>query len=288
MKYRVGLIEEIKETLENLAEIYESRGDYRTQKFIATNLTLYRYPDLSRNEAKAVIDRIINYLSEKNGGSVVSYPEINSGKIIERRLRRIENELTRLSSNPALEKKVAKLEEDLRKIRVDSIRGLNGDVKEQKNQVKKFETSETKVFVIMPFDPIFDDIWNGGIKRACNSENMGCIRVDKIDLSTWITDDIKKYLGMADIVITDITGNNPNVMFELGWALAKDKKQIVIRQLDDPNRVPFDVKDIRYISYTNSWSGIEKLCNDIRKFIKSTSESLSEKPTRKKQGKRKT
>jgi nucleoside 2-deoxyribosyltransferase len=133
----------------------------------------------------------------------------------------------------------------------------------------------------MPFSPIFDDVWTGGIKRACDKEKMGCIRVDKVELSTWISDDIKKYLDMADIVITDITGNNPNVMFELGWALAKDKKQIVIRDKNDPNKVPFDVKDIRHIAYTNSWSGIENLYDDICSFIKSTSETLEEKPAKK-------
>jgi hypothetical protein len=28
---------------------------------------------------------------------------------------------------------------------------------------------------------------------------------------------------LTDTIITDITGNNPNVIFELGWALVKRK-----------------------------------------------------------------
>ena len=275
---------ELETILEEIKIDFRVRGLRKEAELIKKH-SLDAQSSIDVGDLKNVISRVVRSISRSrpDGMSYSAFPTSESR--LENRLNRIEGELNKLGSNPALEKKVAKLEEDLRKVRVDSIRNLEGDGQEQKNQTKKFETSETKVFVIMPFNPIFDDVWDGGIKRACNSENLGCLRVDKVELSTWISDDIKKYLEMADIVITDITGNNPNVMFELGWAIAKDKKQIVIRQKDDPNKVPFDVKDIRYISYTNSWSGIEKLCKDICSFIKSTSETLGEKPA--KNGKKK-
>lgn len=208
-------------------------------------------------------------------GSGVSFGET----ILERRIGELENELTRLRSNPSLEKKVAKLEQEVRKVRVASVTASEGGEKEQEDILKKYKSAKNKVFVIMPFAPIFDDVWKGGIERACSSEDYVCLRVDKISLSTWITKDIEDCIGMADVVVSDITGNNPNVMFELGWALAKAKKPIVIRQQDDPNQIPFDVHGIRYIPYANSWSGIENLFKQICKFIKSTSETVGEEPT---------
>jgi hypothetical protein len=210
--------------------------------------------------------------------SEYGYPE----ERLERRIIELENELSRLRSNPALEQKVAKLEKELQKIRVASTISMEGNEKKQEDMLKRYKSTEKKVFVIMPFAPIFDDVWKGGIERSCNAEDFGCLRVDKISLSSWITEDIVNYLKMADFVISDITGNNPNVMFELGWALALEKKPIVIRQRDDPNTIPFDVKDIRYIPYENSWSGIEKLFTEICKFLKSTAETSNEKPTQKK------
>ncbi len=89
-------------------------------------------------------------------------------------------------------------------------------------------------------------------------------------------------------MIADITGNNPNVMFELGWALALGKMPIVIRNEDNPNKVPFDVKDIRFISYTNSWGGIEDLRKSICNFLRSTSKTLREVSTQEKPQKKKT
>jgi nucleoside 2-deoxyribosyltransferase len=134
----------------------------------------------------------------------------------------------------------------------------------------------------MPFNPVFDDVWQGAIKRACAMENFACLRVDEIRLSSWITKDIESNIEIADVVIADITKSNPNVMFELGWALAKNKAPIVIRQKDDSIDVPFDVKGIRHLPYLNTWSGIEKLYREICKFIKTTTEQIVEKKQEKK------
>jgi len=203
------------------------------------------------------------------------------------RIAKLESQLDEFRSNPALEKKVAKLEKELRKVKVASTVTMEGNKKEREDMLKNYKEAEKKVFVIMPFALIFDDVWNGGIERACKSEDFGYLRVDKISLSSWITEDIVNYIELADFVIADITGNNPNVMFELGWALARDRKPIVIRQKGDPNEVPFDVKGIRYISYVNSWSGIERLYRDICKFLKTTLETAEEKPTTEKSNKKK-
>ena len=232
--------------------------------------------ELTAGEAKGILVSISNLLHPPDGET--RYAE---GRL-ERKIIELERELARVRSNPVLEKKVAKLEEDLRKLRLASVKALENNEKEQEDMLKKYKSADRKVFVVMPFARIFDDVWRGGIQRACNTEGFNCLRVDKISLSSWITKDIRKCIEMADVVIADITGSNPNVMFELGWALALGKKPIVIRQQEDPDKVPFDVKDIRYISYSNSWSGIEKLYKKICVFIRSTKETLSEESKEKK------
>ena len=92
----------------------------------------------------------------------------------------------------------------------------------------------------MPFAQNFNDVWLGGIKPACTDCRYAPLRVDEISLSSLITEDIQSYMRMANVVIADITGNNPNVMFELGWALAKGKKPIVICQEEQTSKIPFD------------------------------------------------
>jgi hypothetical protein len=231
-------------------------------------------------ELRARIMELEMLVPSRDSEQMVRVDDYEEG--LERRIRELEAELEELRSNPALEKKVSQIEEQVRKIRVASVAITEDSEKEQENMLKQYKTAKKKVFVIMPFAQVFDDVWHGGIKRACDSEDIGYLRVDKISLSSWITEDIKNYLGMADFVIADTTGNNPNVMFEFGWALALKKTPIVIRQKEDPNALPFDVKDIRHISYQNNWSGIENLYSEICKFLRTTSETSEDTEKKKK------
>lgn len=216
-----------------------------------------------------------NFLSELESPQGTGRIYAARGQGLERRMAYLEREIAELRSNPAIESKLDRIKQEISELRAQATKKEKSS-KEQKDMLKEYKEAREKVFVIMPFAPFFDDVWKGAIERACGNKEYGCLRVDKISLSSWITDDIVNYIDMADFVVADTTGSNPNVMFELGWALALKKKPIVIRQKDDPNTVPFDVKDIRFISYVNSWSGIETLFKEICEFLQSTSESVAE------------
>jgi len=153
---------------------------------------------------------------------------------------------------------------------------------EQNNMVKKFNSSKNRVFVIMPFSPDFDDVWNGGIKRACLENDSAALRVDQVSLSSWITDDVEEYIKKSYVVIADVTGSNPNVMFELGYALAKSKDPIIIMQTQGSDKVPFDISGMRRIEYEDSWQGIEQLAKDLKKYLVMTFSKQKKRKTRKK------
>jgi nucleoside 2-deoxyribosyltransferase len=70
-----------------------------------------------------------------------------------------------------------------------------------------------------------------------------------IDLKTpgSITDQIWHGIRRADVVMVDVTKNNPNVFYELGLAHALGKEVIVITQ--NVAKVPFDIKTLRLLSY---------------------------------------
>lgn len=263
-------------TLRYFQDYFVSTGNVEGSDFTDFILTSISRRSLTVGEATHILRNLDLILSD---GEVPR--EYTEGGLVGK-IEALERQLAYLRTNPALAKKIARLEKEVEKLRVASITSPEGSEKKQEDMLKRFKGAEKKVFVVMPFAQIFDDVWKGGIERACNSEDFGCLRVDKISLSSWITEDIKEYVKMADFVIADITQNNPNVMFELGWALALEKKPIVIRQQGDPDKVPFDVKDIRYIPYVNSWSGIESLFKGICKFLKTTSETVNEEPTEKK------
>lgn len=137
----------------------------------------------------------------------------------------------------------------------------------QIEQQPKIDLSDkSSIFVIMPFDQQFNDVWKGGIQRASEKLGFKPVRVDMINRSSNITDDIVISIEKCNMAIVDVTGNNPNVMFELGYTLAKAKPNIIISQ--SANFLPFDIRNIRTIVYSNSWSGIEELSNKLQDFLK--------------------
>lgn len=135
----------------------------------------------------------------------------------------------------------------------------------------------TSVFVIMPFQKDFNDVWKGAIEKATKNEGLSAVRVDMINKSSNITDDIIDSIKKCRVAIVDVSTNNPNVMFELGYAVALNKPNIIISQ--SVEFLPFDIRNIRTIVYVNSWSGIEELRTKLQEFLKEYNQKSHTKPS---------
>jgi hypothetical protein len=72
------------------------------------------------------------------------------------------------------------------------------------------------------------------------------------------------------IVVCDVSGKNPNVMFELGMRLAFDKPTIIIK--DDKTSYSFDTAPIEHISYPRDlrYSQIVEFKSKLTEKIKAT------------------
>lgn len=121
-----------------------------------------------------------------------------------------------------------------------------------------------QVFVIMPFNKKFNDVYNLGIKSTLEKAKFTCIRADENIEDERIFENIIESIKNADIMIADITGNNPNVFYELGYSHAINKKVILITQ--DRKNTPFDIYGIRSIEYKPD--DITSLSNEILRIIK--------------------
>jgi hypothetical protein len=106
------------------------------------------------------------------------------------------------------------------------------------------------IFVIMPFG----EAWSQGIydliRRAVRSiqyPQSRIVRADEITAPGKIDQQVIGAIGAASIVIADITGTNPNVMWELGYAQALLKPAVVMNQRVDES--PFDLAGTRQVSY---------------------------------------
>ena len=95
-------------------------------------------------------------------------------------------------------------------------------------------------FILMPFDDEFKDIYELGIKQSCSDAGAYCERVDEQIYKESIIERIYNQISKADIVIADMTGRNPNVFYEVGYAHALGKTTILLTK--DAADIPFDLK----------------------------------------------
>src|ERR1700722_18482370 len=102
-------------------------------------------------------------------------------------------------------------------------------------------------FVISPFGGWFDSYYDGVFAPAIASAGLHSCRADDLYRPSSIVHDIWAYVQKARVLLADLTGKNPNVLYELGLAHAIGKPVIMITQvLDD---VPFDLRNLRVITY---------------------------------------
>lgn len=117
-------------------------------------------------------------------------------------------------------------------------------------------------FVLMPFDKSFSDVYKLGIVESCKKAGAYCERVDEQTFEGSIIERIYNQISKADIVIADMTGKNPNVFYEVGYAHALGKSTILLtKSVDD---IPFDLKHYSHIIYDS----VSQLKDELLKKIK--------------------
>lgn len=114
--------------------------------------------------------------------------------------------------------------------------------------MNSLSNTEKMCFVLMPFSKVFNNQWQLAFKPAIKDAGMRPWRGDEKSLGTnTIMNDVTRSISEAELIIADLTGKNPNVMYELGLAHAAKKPVIMLTQ--DEKDIPFDIMHIRYLKY---------------------------------------
>ena len=117
------------------------------------------------------------------------------------------------------------------------------------------------VFVIMPFQEDFFEVYKK--MKAELGASFEFSNAGEEGNQQNILKDIIIPIYKADVVIADLTGVNPNVMYELGVAHSLNKKTIMITQ-DELSKLPFDLKSYRANQYSKDFSKINKLIETLK------------------------
>lgn len=124
------------------------------------------------------------------------------------------------------------------------------------------------VFVLMPFNAEFDDVYRCGIKPACERAGAYAERVDEQVFQGSILQRIYNQIAKADVVVADMTGRNPNVFYETGYAHALGRPVIHLAQSTDD--IPFDLKHYPHLIYNRR---IVDLLPELERRVRMTLEA---------------
>jgi nucleoside 2-deoxyribosyltransferase len=105
-------------------------------------------------------------------------------------------------------------------------------------------------FVLMPFAPTLKYFYLFIKNHLESTHRIVCERADAQIELRGVWEKIEGKIRGADLVLADLSGNNPNVFLELGFALAllKPENTILITS-DDRNTVPIDIRWRELIRY---------------------------------------
>lgn len=125
-----------------------------------------------------------------------------------------------------------------------------------------------KAFIVMQFTEEFDALYSDVIRPTCEKYGYEAIRGDDIYNNGLIIKDITTSLQEASVIIADITPDNPNVYYEVGYAHAINKPTILLCERAR-EKLPFDVSGFRTLFYDNSIGGKNQIEERLAKHLDS-------------------
>jgi hypothetical protein len=125
-------------------------------------------------------------------------------------------------------------------------------------------------FVIQPFDQgPFDKRFDDVLRPAILAADLEPYRVDRDPKASIPIEEIEAGIRNSAVCLADISTDNPNVWFELGFAIASQKNVVLVCSGERQARFPFDIQHRSVITYrTDSTSDFEALEGRITQRLK--------------------
>lgn len=134
--------------------------------------------------------------------------------------------------------------------------------------VSNFRVTQQKpiAFVVMQYSEEYNQLFDEVIKPTCEGKGFECIRANDRYTTNPIIQDIIESIHGSSVIIANITPDNPNVFYEVGFAHAINKPTILLcdRKRD---KLPFDLSGFRTLFYDNTIAGKSSIEKDLNKYL---------------------
>ena len=128
-----------------------------------------------------------------------------------------------------------------------------------------------RCFVIQPFDDggDYDRRYTETFQPAIADAGFEAYRIDKDPGVDVLIEEIERGISDSIACLADISTNNPNVWYELGYAMSHGRIVVLICSDERTNGYPFDVRHRKIIRYsTKSMGGYVKLRGEIATHLR--------------------
>jgi nucleoside 2-deoxyribosyltransferase len=113
------------------------------------------------------------------------------------------------------------------------------------------EAGMARCFVMQPFDgAVFDKRYDDVLAPAIDEADLEPYRVDRDPNVSIPIDELERGIQDSAVCLAEITSDNPNVWFELGYAIACQKEVVLICSTERKRPFPFDVQHRSIIRYS--------------------------------------
>jgi hypothetical protein len=119
------------------------------------------------------------------------------------------------------------------------------------------------VFVAMPFKEEMEDVFFYGIQASAHAIGYLCERIDQESFTGDILERLKAKIARSSVVVADLTGDNPNVFLEVGYAWGQGRPTVLVLK-ESKQQLRFDVQGQRCIKYKSIRSLEEALTKMLR------------------------
>lgn len=131
-----------------------------------------------------------------------------------------------------------------------------------------------KCFVIQPFDKgQYDKRYEDTFAPAIKDADLEPYRVDRDPSVSIPIEEIQAGIEASQVCLVEISTDNPNVWFELGFAIASQREVVLLCSEERKAPFPFDVQHRSIIKYsTESLSDFQQLRSEITARLKAVIE----------------
>jgi hypothetical protein len=154
-----------------------------------------------------------------------------------------------------------------RRIEVSRVGRISGILPAKKDTLRSVgydSSSKPRVFVAMPFSPDKHDTFHYGIQGAINAAGFLAERADMAAFTGDVISWVKDRINGASLVVADLSGANPNVYLEVGYAWAKGVRTVLL--IDDVGALKFDVRGQRCLTYASIRELEQKLSEELARL----------------------